>query len=500
MKTQIIALDTQEDYLSVRDKLNWSQTGRVLLAWPDAQPILTRLDLVLIQRHSATRGVQLALVTQNAQIRGIARQLGIAVFDSAKEAQAARWRSARRRRAPRPGRPSPPDLTSLRAAAHPNQPAWTSSMLARWGAFALSIIALLALLAYIIPSASLSLQPETQPQSLTLEVTASPDISQVNLAGRLPAYPVSVIVEARGSLPATGTVMAPFKPAIGGIQFTNLTEEPVDVPMGTVVSTLDSPAVRFATSRAGQVPAGVGRSIILSAIALTPGAAGNLPADSLVAVEGTLGLNLSATNLAPTHSGSDSQVSGPSETDRQALLEQMSATLQQTAQAEMQSSLPQGDLALTPSLTYLRTLEETYSPEPGQPGEQLELTLRLEFSGQAISSADLRALVTPPLDATLPQGFTPQHDSLSVTLASTPVINPQGELAFSIIAQRSLQADIPAAQVITLLRGKPVYEASQSLLEELPLAAQPQIEISPSWWPRLPLNPFRIQVQTTILQ
>ena len=44
------------------------------------------------------------------------------------------------------------------------------------------------------------------------------------------------IVEARGSLPATGTVMAPFKPAIGGIQFTNLTEEPVDVPVGTVVT------------------------------------------------------------------------------------------------------------------------------------------------------------------------------------------------------------------------------------------------------------------------
>jgi hypothetical protein len=500
MKTQIIALDDQEDYLSVRDKLNWSQTGRVLLTWPSARSILTRLDLVMIQRHSAGRGVQLALVTGNAEIRAIAEQQGIPVFDSAKEAQSARWRTSRRRRSTRLRKKPSPDLNALRALAHPAQPAWTSSWLIRWVTFTLSLLALLALLVYTVPAASLTLQPETRPQSITLEVSASPDISQVNLAGRLPSYAVSVIVEARGSLSATGSVLVPFKTAIGGIQFTNLTEEAVMVAAGTVVSTLDNPPVRFATSNAGQVGAGVGHSIILSASALTPGEAGNLPANSLVAVEGLLGLSLSASNLAATHGGSDSTVSGPSETDRQALLEQMTATLQQTAMDEMQSNLPQGDLALTPSLTYLQTLEETYQPEAGQPGEQLELTLRLEFSGQAVSSADLRALVSPPLDATLPDGFSPLPDSLNVRLASTPVIDNQGELVFSITAQRRLKADLPAAQVIALLRGKTSAQASQSLLEALPLASPPHITISPTWWPRLPFNPFRIQVEAASVQ
>lgn len=506
MKTQIIALDEQEDYLSVRDKLNWSQTGRVLLNWPNEQRILARLDLVLIQRHSTARGVQLALVTKNADIRAEALQLGIPTFDSSVEAQTARWRTARRGISARSmlsrrrRRTSQPDLTELRKTARPRQADWLSHPIVTISAFALSMLAIMALLVFTVPRASLTLQPESQPQTLTIEVTASPEISQVNLAGRLPTYPVSVIVEARGSLPASGTVTAPFKPAIGGIQFTNLTEGAVQVPEGTVVSTLDNPAVRFATNKSGLVPAGVGQSIILSATALMPGAVGNLPANSLVAVEGQLGLSLSATNLAATHSGSDGPVSGPSEADRQALLEQVTADLEKTAAEEMQALVAAGDLALTSSLSYLQTLAETYRPEIGQPGEQLELTLRLEFIGQAVSNANLRALVTPPMDAALPEGYIPLPETLSVTLSTTPLVNAGGEITFAVTAQRNIQADIPAGRVIALIRGVMVEQARPSLMEALPLAGRPQIEISPSWWPRLPYNPLRIRVQTTSVQ
>jgi hypothetical protein len=240
--------------------------------------------------------------------------------------------------------------------------------------------------------------------------------------------------------------------------------------------------------------------VIVSAVALTPGAAGNLPAGSLVAVEGTLGLHLSATNLYPTHGGSDSPISGPSEADRQALLAQMTAALEKSAQDEMQANLPENDLALRPSLTYVQTLEETFSPETGQPGEQLELTLRLEFSGQALSFADLQALVSPPMDAALAEGFSPLDGSLRVGLSSAPVLNQQGELAFSITAVRSLQADIPVERVIALALGKNSAQASQILEQALPLASPPQIEINPGWWPRLPLATFRIVVNSDSLQ
>ena len=504
MKTQIIALDPLEDYLSVRDKMSWSQTGRVLLTWPNDHRILTRLDLVLVQRFSAARGVQLGLVTRNEDICAEAAELGIPVFKTLREAQINRWRTTRRRRLPRRARKTVTDIHALRQAAIPTQPTWINHTVVRVTAFTLSLLAILILLIYMIPSAQVWLVPQTQEQTLTLQVIASPDIPSVNLAGRLPTYPVRVIVEGRDSMSASGTVLVPHKPAIGGIQFTNLTEESVDIPVDSIVSTLEgtseSGPVRFAITQAGQVPAGIGRSLILPAMAISAGTRGNLPAGSLVAIEGPLGLKLSATNLSATHSGSESRVAGPSEADRQALLEQMTGSLQRSAVDEMQANLPAGDQALPITLRYLRTLEESYSPEPGQPADQLVLTLRLEFEGQAVSGTNLEAYATPFLNAALPEGYRALPGTLEVSKISTPVMNEQGEITWQIHARRLLQAEIPAAEAIALLIGKPITEASQSLHLELPLAEAPIIQITPAWWPRLPLAAFRIQVSPEEIQ
>jgi hypothetical protein len=498
VKTQIIALDPLEDHLSVRDKMNWSQTGRVLLTWPNDKRILTRLDLVLVQRFSAGRGVQLGLVTRNEDIRAEAAELGIPAFDTPREAQVARWRTTRRRRIPRRVRKTSAELQALRQAAQPAKLAWINHPAVRVAAFMLGLLAILAVLVYILPTAQVWLSPQNQEQSLTLEASASPETATLNPAGRLPTYPVSVIVEARDSLPASGTVLVPYKPAMGGIQFTNLTEEPVEVPAGAIVSTLESASesgpVRFATTKAGQVPAGIGESLVLPAAALMPGSIGNLPAGSLVAIEGPLGLQLSATNLSATHSGSDSLTNGPSESDRAALLEQMTASLRQSAAEEMQANLPPGDQALPITLRYLRTLEEAYSTEPGQPADQLELTLRLEFEGQAVSGADLETFATPFLDAALPEGYAALPGTFENSSASPPVMNEQGEISWKMHARRQLQAEIPAAEVIALLSGKSISEASQALRQALPLANAPTIRVTPAWWPRLPLAAFRIQV------
>lgn len=494
MKTQIIALSAHEDYLSVRDKLNWSQTGRVLITWPDEQPILSQLDLVIIQRHCFSKGITLAVVTENQEIRRIAKQLGIAVFTSTVEAQTARWRTVRRRRSPRQHRYGRADLINLQIAAQSTQTAWTTKGVTRWVALIIGIIAVLALLGFIVPSARLALQPETQLQSIQLEVITSPQIKEVNLSGSLPTYPVRIVVEGRANQPATGIVSAGYKPAVGGVQFTNLTESALTIPAGTVVSTLDNPPIRFSTNSPAKLSAGVGSNLILSVTAMTPGSAGNLPVNSLVAIEGTLGLSLSATNLAATHGGSDSLVRGPSFTDQQTLRKQLSDSLFQTAQEELQTNLPEGDMALVPTLTHLQTLEEMYTPEVGQPGEQIELILRLEFVGQAITSDDLQILATPLLDSKLPDGFIPLAEPLTTSIISITEINPQGETKFTIKAERRLQAVLSPDRVIDLMRGADKREVSQKLMEALPLASVPQIVIHPDWWPRLPLNPFRIQV------
>jgi hypothetical protein len=42
-----------------------------------------------------------------------------------------------------------------------------------------------------------------------------------------------------------------------------------------------------------------------------------------------------------------------------------------------------------------------------------------------------------------------------------------------------------------MVRGLSLSDAEKVLLSDLPLAADPEIQLSPSWWPWMPLIPFR---------
>jgi hypothetical protein len=259
-----------------------SQTGRILLVWPNRGRLLTRrLDLQLLQRRCTELGAQLALVTRSSQVRFYAEELGIPVFENRSEAQNARWRTRRRRwRWKRTG--PPPDLEALRAASQPRTSSWQNRPAVRLGAFALGVLALLALVACLLPGAQLALTPEARTQEIILPVLASAEITVVNLAGELPARPVSVVVEGRDSLAASGTVQVPYKPAVGGVRFTNLTDQPVSIPAGSVVSTLGAQPIRFATDQAGEGPGRAGQKHHPPSTALLPGPDGNLAPNSLV--------------------------------------------------------------------------------------------------------------------------------------------------------------------------------------------------------------------------
>ena len=76
MKTQIITLESHDDLISVRDKLSWAKTPRILLVWPKYEKVTLRvLDLKVLQRHAGSLGSQLGLVTRRANVRRDAESL-----------------------------------------------------------------------------------------------------------------------------------------------------------------------------------------------------------------------------------------------------------------------------------------------------------------------------------------------------------------------------------------------------------------------------------------
>ncbi len=55
-------------------------------------------------------------------------------------------------------------------------------------------------------------------------------------------------------------------------------------------------------------------------------------------------------------------------------------------------------------------------------------------------------------------------------------------------------------QAIDLIKGLSIDQAIERISDNLPLATESKIILSPKWWPRLPLLPMRIQILQAEMQ
>jgi len=503
MKTQILRLDPHDDVISACDKMSWGKAGRILLVWPEEGRILTRrLDLVRLARHSHSLGASLIVVSKDPRVRQQGRSLQIPVFRSLKQAQRAHWRLERRQSRREPVYKSridrqrlPPDLEDLRAAAHPPSPPWMTHPIFRLITFSLGVLALFAIAALLLPSAEVRLTPLETSQTIIFTVRADPRLSHITISGGVPAVRQTVTVEGRGEVDASGSVNIPGNFANGRVMFTNLTAEAITIPRGTVVRPAESGGARFTTTLEGTVISGPGTTVTLPVRALAAGSRGNLPPNSLIAIEGPLGLRLSATNPYPTRGGTERSVPVATPSDRVRLYNQLESALRQTALEELRTALSPGDLIFTGTLTLTQVLAETYFPALGEPTDRLRLNLRLEYQALTTSAAALNELATAALDANPTEGYQVIPGTQSIAHLGKPSQGDDGSLRWRMRATRKLRAHFSPSQAINLAVGQTLPLASARLERSLPLEARPQINLWPKWWPRMPALPFRISVQ-----
>ena len=238
MKTYIVQLEDHDDVISARDKISWSKAQRVLLVWPRKGKILERqVDLLLLQRHSQQNGAQLGVVTRSGDVLANARDLGIPTFSSTNQAKQTNWR--RSRKAPKPSwvdrtRTDPQNFRQLRHLIHP-KPAENGWL--RLVMFPLGVLAFLSLVLFFVPGAEVELTPAKVQQQLTIPVWASPAISVANPSGGIPAYILTAVVEGRDQAASTGQMRFPDQRATGQVLMTNLTDQVVHVPEGSLMIT-----------------------------------------------------------------------------------------------------------------------------------------------------------------------------------------------------------------------------------------------------------------------
>jgi hypothetical protein len=518
MKTAILTLDLHDDLISIRDKLAWAKSPRILLVWPlrrrrkvEAPLVLSRLDLTLLARHARRLGAQLALVTVNPLLRAYAAEAGVAVFNSADEAQEGSWRKARRRtrrvsvrrmsvltgenRGLADGsEAAPPDLRAARTdIAQPAEAIWKKDKRMRIAVFGLAVLAVFSLLLLFWPAARIRLSLAEQPQQVRLEVWASPEVAQALVTGALPAQMVGVVVEGQQQCPSSGKVWLPEIYASGQVVLSNLTQSPIRLPAGTALRTLADPAQRFELTAAVQVPGGVGQAARGSLRALQPGVEGNVAAHTIQSLEGASGAMVMVDNPEPLSGGSQRLAPAPTEGDTLQLRQLLSDSLRQRALQELSAGLQEGDILLSDSLKVNKILLEQRTPAEGTPADMLQLTMRLEFSAWTVQKESLRNVAAMALQATMPKGFSASVDSLEFRLEKDFVV--QGERQVAVLsASWQIHSSYTPWQVVQAVIGRSPQEAGQILQTRLALSQLPIIELSPPWWPFLPLLPAQILV------
>lgn len=500
VKEQILHLDPHDDFNSARDKMGWTQTQRVLLVWPKHGQVLSRrLDLLLLHRHAYRLGAHLALITTDPAVREQARDIGLPVFPSLDASRRVKWRSRPMRLAPQRQRPRP-EAATLR----PPQPFYQNWPIPVWLMWIFKTIFLIAglgaltLLALALwPSATITLTPAIHPITLTVEIVADPEATEIG-PGLIPARTVFAEVEATGQIATTGLKDVPSAPATGAVIFTNLVGTAATIPPGTGLRTTSGAAIRFVTTQAAALEARLGATVEVPIKAEDPGPAGNVAATQINAIDGPLGLQLAVINPTATSGGAVSQAYAVTLADKEQLRAQLVEQLNQSALGTIEAQLQPGEFLAHDSVAFADVVAESYSNSVGETANIITLTLRIAATGLSMSEADARAVAQTALANTVPPNevLLPEHSQFERDPATR--LNANGQVHFTLTAQGLTRAVIDSVAVKQLAVGQTIPNAYYQLAGALPLAAPPQIVVSPAWYVewynRLPWLTFRVDV------
>lgn len=497
MKTFTIHLENHDDVASTMDKLSWCKGRRFLLVWPKRSRLMqSRLDLVLIQRYCSGMGAQVGIVTQDTDVEGNAIQLGIPVFKTIAQANRSIWRRGRskKRRLVAQTATRYQKYLELKDYFENKKPFTRSENRFRKPVFISGICAVFVLLLFFLPSADIALAIAESEQRVSLQVRASPEITAPNINGGIPAHEIALEVNGRDQDETTGSVPSPDQFANGIITLTNLTDQSVVVPVGTVVLTLDDPAIRFETLGEIQIQGGVGETAQAPVKAQQPGQNGNVEAGRIRAIAGDIGLYVMVENHEPTAGGSNLTSPAPSRDDYDNLKNRLLDTLEKKALDEMESSLEDGERLLTGTLKLEKVLEEKVQPEVGQPGDHLAIQLRVKYSAWYMLPNELESMINTVMDGGLAPGMVTVPGQPLEIEETSPVVNQNG-MEWQVNASRNIRASWKEEDVISAVSGKKPEAAIGVLSGMLQLETPAAIRMHPSWWPRIPFLPIQIHVE-----
>ncbi len=512
-----IFLSAPATVAQARNAVLGAQPGeRLLFILPDeADHFANEVRLKALRQEADAGNVQIGLVTGDKDIRYFAKATRIPVYKS-EDAARRRWRW------PKPEAPLPPP-NKLRPAVIPPPPDAAVALkppaiitrpdgTVLWGeaktrpdrswlqglsyALFIGVIALVifGVTVYLLPQAAISLTPARTQIVSSIDLTARTGIDEPDYLNKLvPARVVQARVEGFGVTPTTGQEDAPVGKATGVVTLINRTSREITVPEGTILRTTFGENVRFRTLNEVKVPPGIGQKAEVQVEAVEPGLEGNVPALTINEVEGSLNISLRVSNPFRTEGGAVESVATVTQADKDRLLNELLAQLQQQAYTKLAENLRQGEY-IPPETVQTYILAATYDHFAGEPADELGLQLQLLARGLAVDMDGARGLAERSLRETAPSDKYLLEETIRTgephfTLFGDEFVN------FSLTASGEVLEPVSAGDVRAVLTGASVDQAAQLLEENFDLATPPEIKLTPPWMDRLPTLPFRIIVR-----
>ncbi|HEX7102357.1 MAG TPA: hypothetical protein VF201_06900 [Nitrolancea sp.] len=372
-------------------------------------------------------------------------------------------------------------------------------VLAAVGAAAIVVAVVAGILAYLLPTATVTLVP--------VENTISSDLTYgVAVPGTsydIEVTPVSVNHTSTfdKQIPTTGARYEPDGTASGTVLFTNATLQDVTIPAGTALQGANG--VSYYTQQSVGIPAadpfgslsfGSGSVGIAAA---TAGEDGNADAGSIT---GQLAAGIYFKNQGAITGGTVKKIAVVSQADIDALTQAATADLKDRAPKEFSQALDPA-LSMVPDSQKATDPTFTYSLKAGQDGEAVSIHASETITAEQYDPTKLNQLAKDEAARLLAAKAGPDEIILGDTVTIGDPVALPGGLSFSRHATartRAVISDEEQKAIEKQLAGKSMSDA-EAIISGMKDVKSHNAEIKPSWLPRrMPevLSHIKIVVQS----
>jgi len=495
---QVFYLEPNDDLPMIREMLSWSKARRVVLVVPPhSRTLQSKVNLKLLHRYGVGLGKEVSLVTGDPTTRELAYEVGLPTFFSVEKATRGKWNGNRdleeipvlERRLE-----EPPRRQKSAWQMRTESPHFVARVIASV-LFLLILLVLAAGVVLVLPGATVTMAPVVEPIEQMIEIKADPNLSQIDYQAKaIPARLLGVEVEGSTQIPTSAKRDSPDSRARGKVVFVNQLNQPVTVPVGTVVSTSAGTPIRFTTVEQATIPGQAGATAEVSVIATDPGPSGNVQPFLINVVEGPLAAQVKVVNDLAMTGGGVRQVGVVTQADKDQARSILMQQLRQEAISKLQSELGEQEF-IYPQSVMIFPLDETYDRFVGEQADVLGLKMRIAARGTVIAGYNANALILDQLEQNIDPNYRLLPQGLTFQPGEVLSVGEDGSVIFKMRVLGNIGYRVSKPELIQAIQGKPVDLALDYLNRNYRLLEPPTISVAPDLLGRVPFFPFRVQVQ-----